>query len=148
MSLMPLATSCSSSTANDPQTDRPLAPVRRSVANGALAVRPTGPPSVRTDGILPASASLATVHTSSDAWPRAEVLDLQTRALISVTISAVLGTLEPLRGQLRIALHNGVSPEQIVEAFIQIEAYAGAARAFDSYRIAREVFAEISAATP
>ncbi|MDT4894211.1 MAG: hypothetical protein QOE97_3246, partial [Pseudonocardiales bacterium] len=41
-----------------------------------------------------------------------------------------------------------VSPEQIVEAFIQIEAYAGAARAFDSYRIAREVFAERSTATP
>jgi 4-carboxymuconolactone decarboxylase len=85
---------------------------------------------------------LATVHTFGDVWPRGEVLDLQTRALISVTIAAVLGTLEPLRGQLRIALHNGVSPEEIVEAFIQIEAYAGAARAFDSYRIAREVFAE------
>jgi 4-carboxymuconolactone decarboxylase len=90
---------------------------------------------------------LATVHTFGDAWPRTEVLDLRTRALISVTIAAVLGTLEPLRGQLRIALHNGVSPEQIVETFIQIEAYAGAARAFDSYRIAREVFAERSAAT-
>ena len=61
---------------------------------------------------------------------------------MSVTIAAVLGTLEPLRGQLRIALNNRVIPEQIVEVFIQIEAYAGAARAFDSYRIAREVFAE------
>jgi 4-carboxymuconolactone decarboxylase len=90
---------------------------------------------------------LATVHTFGDAWPRTEVLDLRTRALISVTIAAALGTLEPLRGQLRIALHNGVSPEQIVETFIQIEAYAGAARAFDGYRIAREVFAERSAAT-
>jgi 4-carboxymuconolactone decarboxylase len=63
-----------------------------------------------------------------------------------VTIAAVLGTLEPLRGQLRIALRNGATPEQIVETFIQIEAYAGAARAFDGYRIAREVFAEGSAA--
>jgi 4-carboxymuconolactone decarboxylase len=91
---------------------------------------------------------LATMHTFGDAWPRTEVLDVRTRALISVTIAAVLGTLEPLRGQLRIALRSGVSPEQIVEAFIQIEAYAGAARAFDSYRVAREVFAERSAATP
>jgi 4-carboxymuconolactone decarboxylase len=65
-----------------------------------------------------------------------------------VTIAAVLGTLEPLRGQLRIALRSGVSPEQIVETFIPIEAYAGAARAFDSYRLARDVFAERSAATP
>jgi len=91
---------------------------------------------------------LATVHTFGDAWPRTGVLDLRTRALISVTIAAVLGTLEPLRGQLRIALRSGVSPEQIVEAFVQIEGYAGAARAFDSYRIVREVFAECSDATP
>jgi len=62
-----------------------------------------------------------------------------------VTIAATLGTLEPLRGQLRIALHSGVTAEEIVEAFIQIEAYAGAARAFDSYRIACEVFAERAA---
>ena len=85
---------------------------------------------------------LATTHTFGDAWPRTEVLDVPTRAIVSVTIAATLGTLEPLRGQLRIALNNGVTPEQIVETFIHIEAYAGAARAFDSYRIAREVFAE------
>jgi 4-carboxymuconolactone decarboxylase len=91
---------------------------------------------------------LATVHTFGDAWPRSEVLDVRTRALVSVTIAATLGTLEPLRGQLRIALNNGVKPEEIVEAFIHIEAYAGAARAFDSYRIAREVFAEHSSRRP
>ncbi|MGW6736669.1 carboxymuconolactone decarboxylase family protein [Streptomyces sp. NPDC055013] len=85
---------------------------------------------------------LATVHTFGDAWPRTDVLDTRTRALVSVTIAATLGTLEPLRGQLRIALTNGVTQEEIVEAFIHIEAYAGAARAFDSYRVAREVFAE------
>ncbi|HKC28517.1 MAG TPA: carboxymuconolactone decarboxylase family protein [Jatrophihabitans sp.] len=88
---------------------------------------------------------LATTHTFGDAWPRTDVLDLPTRAIVSVTIAATLGTLEPLRGQLRIALNNGVTPAQIVETFIHIEAYAGAARAFDSYRIAREVFAERSA---
>jgi 4-carboxymuconolactone decarboxylase len=71
---------------------------------------------------------LATVHTFGDAWPRTDILDVRTRALISVTIAATLGTREPLRGQLRIALNSGVTPEEIVEAFIQIEAYAGAAR--------------------
>jgi 4-carboxymuconolactone decarboxylase len=88
---------------------------------------------------------LATVHTFGDSWSRTTALDTRTRALISVTIAAVLGTHEPLRGQLRIALNSGVLPEEIVEAFIHIEAYAGAARAFDSYQIAREVFAERSA---
>jgi 4-carboxymuconolactone decarboxylase len=89
---------------------------------------------------------LATLHTFGDAWPRTDVLDTRTRALISVTIAATLGTLEPLRGQLRIALNNGVTPEEIVEAFIHIEAYAGAARAFDSYQIAQQVFQEARAA--
>jgi alkylhydroperoxidase/carboxymuconolactone decarboxylase family protein YurZ len=40
------------------------------------------------------------------------------------------------------ALNNGVTKEEIVEAFIQISAYAGAARAFESYGIAAEVFGE------
>jgi alkylhydroperoxidase/carboxymuconolactone decarboxylase family protein YurZ len=87
---------------------------------------------------------LATFHTFGDVWPRAEQLDTRTRSLISVAIAAALGTHEPLRGQLRIALHNGVSKDEIVELFIHLEAYAGAARAFDSYQIAAAVFAEQS----
>lgn len=85
---------------------------------------------------------IATEHAFNDAWPRSEHLDLRTRALISVTITASLGILEPLRGQLRIALHNGVTKEEIVEAFIQMAVYAGVARAFDGYAVARQVFAE------
>lgn len=86
---------------------------------------------------------LATQHTFGDAWPRTDVLDTRTRALVSVTIAATLGTLEPLRGQLRIALNNGVTPEEIVEAFVHIEAYSRRGRAFDGYRVAREVFQEV-----
>ncbi len=84
---------------------------------------------------------LATEHTFGDSWPRPG-LDVGSKALVSVAIAATLGTHEPLRGQLRIALHNGVSKEDIVELFIHLEAYAGAARAFDSYQIALAVFAE------
>jgi 4-carboxymuconolactone decarboxylase len=59
----------------------------------------------------------------------------------------MLGTHEPLRGQLRIALHSGVTKEELVELFIHLTAYAGAARAFDSYQIALTVFAK-AADTP
>jgi alkylhydroperoxidase/carboxymuconolactone decarboxylase family protein YurZ len=69
-------------------------------------------------------------------------LDTRAKALISVTIAATLGTRDPLRGQLRIALNNGVTTDEIIELFIHLEAYAGAARAFDSYQVALEVFAE------
>jgi 4-carboxymuconolactone decarboxylase len=84
---------------------------------------------------------LATMHTFGDSWPR-EGLDTRSRALVSVAIAAALGTHEPLRGQLRIALVSGVTKEEIVEVFIHLEAYAGAARAFDSYQVAMAVFAE------
>jgi alkylhydroperoxidase/carboxymuconolactone decarboxylase family protein YurZ len=84
---------------------------------------------------------LATRHTFGDSWTRPG-LDTRSRALISVTIAAVLGTHEPLRGQLRIALNNGVTKDEIVELFIHVDAYAGAARAFDGYQVARDVFAE------
>jgi 4-carboxymuconolactone decarboxylase len=84
---------------------------------------------------------LAIMHTFGDSWTR-EGLDTRSRALVSVAIAAALGTHEPLRGQLRIALASGVTKEEIVEVFIHLEAYAGAARAFDSYQVAMAVFAE------
>lgn len=84
---------------------------------------------------------LATMHTFGDSWPRPG-LDTRSRALISVAVAATLGTHEPLRGQLRIALNSGVTKEEIVELFIHLAAYAGAARAFDGYQIAVAVFAE------
>jgi alkylhydroperoxidase/carboxymuconolactone decarboxylase family protein YurZ len=37
---------------------------------------------------------------------------------------------------------QGVTKDEIVELFIHLKAYAGAARAFDSYQVALEVFAE------
>ena len=85
---------------------------------------------------------IATVHAFGDSWPRSDRLDPRSRALVSVAVTASLGTREPLRGQLRIALNQGVTPEELVEAFIHIAAYAGVARAFEGYGVAAEVFAE------
>jgi 4-carboxymuconolactone decarboxylase len=90
---------------------------------GVPLVLPLGPrePEVGND-----FRRLATRHAFGDSWTRPGP-DTRSRALISVTIAALLGTHEPLRGQLRIALNNGVTREEIVELFIHIEAYAGAA---------------------
>jgi 4-carboxymuconolactone decarboxylase len=73
---------------------------------------------------------IASLQAFSDVWPRTEHLDIRTRALVSVTIAATLGVLEPLRGQLRIALNAGAREEEIVEVFLQIAVYAGVARPF------------------
>ena len=88
---------------------------------GAPLVLPLGP------GEPPSGADfrrLATRHTFGDSWTRTG-LDVRSRALVSVTIAATLGTREPLRGQLRIALNNGVTKDEIVDLFIHLEAYAG-----------------------
>jgi 4-carboxymuconolactone decarboxylase len=58
---------------------------------------------------------LATLHTFGDSWSRTRRLDTRTRSLISVAIAAALGTHEPLRGQLRIALNNGATKDEIIE---------------------------------
>jgi len=84
---------------------------------------------------------LAVAHTFGDSWTRT-ALDDRSRSLVTVAISATLGTYEPLRGHLRIALRAGVSKEEIVDLFIQLAAYAGAARAFEGYQVALELFAE------
>jgi 4-carboxymuconolactone decarboxylase len=88
---------------------------------------------------------IATIQAFGDAWPRTEYLDHRTRGLASVAIAATLGTQEPLRGQIRIALNNGATREEIVEVLIQVAAYAGVARAFDGYGIASQVFTESGA---
>ena len=84
---------------------------------GAPLVLPLGP------GEPPSSADfrrLATRHTFGESWTRTG-LDVRSRALVSVTIAATLGTREPLRGQLRIALNNGVTKDEIVDLFIHLE---------------------------
>ena len=121
---------------SDERDDQALATAEELL--GRPLVLPLGP------GEPPVGADfrrLATTHTFGDSWSRPG-LDTRTRALISVTIAATLGTHEPLRGQLRIALNSGVTKEEIVELFVHLEAYAGAARAFDSYQVAVAVFGE------
>ncbi|MEU6548459.1 carboxymuconolactone decarboxylase family protein [Streptomyces sp. NPDC046859] len=85
---------------------------------------------------------VATAHAFADSWPRTAALSTHDRALISVAVAATLGAFEPLRGQLRIALQNGVTKEEIVDTFIHIAVYAGVARAFETYQIVLDVFAE------
>jgi 4-carboxymuconolactone decarboxylase len=131
-----MSTDTRAADSGDQAYQRALATARRLL--GQPLVLPLG------DGEPPAGADfrrLATVATFGESWSR-EGLDDRSRALVSVTIAATLGTREPLRGQLRIALNAGVTRTEIVELFIHLAAYAGAARAFDRYQVALAVFAE------
>jgi 4-carboxymuconolactone decarboxylase len=78
---------------------------------------------------------IAIAHTFGDSWTRT-ALSQHNRSLVSVAVAATLGTFEPLRGQLRIAINNGVTKDELVDPFIHLAVYAGAARAFETYQIA------------
>ena len=75
-------------------------------------------------------------------WGREE-LPRKTRSMLNIAMIAILNRPHELRGHLKGALTNGVSRDEIREILMQVAIYAGMPCAVDSFRIAREVFAEI-----
>jgi 4-carboxymuconolactone decarboxylase len=70
-------------------------------------------------------------------------LPRKTRSMLNLAMLSVLNRPHELRAHLRGALNNGLTREEISEIFLQVAIYAGMPAAVDSFRIAREFFAEI-----
>jgi 4-carboxymuconolactone decarboxylase len=68
-------------------------------------------------------------------------------SMLNLAMISVLNRPQELKAHLHGALTNGLSREQIAEVFLQIAIYAGVPAAVDSFRIAREAFAEIDERT-
>ncbi|MBR0810229.1 carboxymuconolactone decarboxylase family protein [Bradyrhizobium diazoefficiens] len=75
-------------------------------------------------------------------WGREE-LPRKTRSMLNIAMIAILNRQHEFRVHLMGALTNGVSREEIREILMQVAIYGGMPAAVDSFRIAREVFAEI-----
>jgi 4-carboxymuconolactone decarboxylase len=75
-------------------------------------------------------------------WGR-EGLPRKTRSMLNLAMISVLNRPHELRAHIRGALRNGVTRAEISEIFLQVMVYAGAPAAVDSFRTAREVFAEL-----
>ncbi|UPJ58134.1 carboxymuconolactone decarboxylase family protein [Bradyrhizobium sp. 192] len=75
-------------------------------------------------------------------WGREE-LPRKTRSMLNIAMIAILNRQHEFRAHLKGALTNGVSREEIREILMQVAIYGGMPTAVDSFRIAREVFAEI-----
>jgi 4-carboxymuconolactone decarboxylase len=88
---------------------------------------------------------LLTEYCWGAVWGR-DGLELKTRSMLNLAMISILNRPQELRTHLRGALNNGVSREEIREVFLQVAVYAGAPAAVDSFRIAREVFAELDGA--
>ena len=78
-------------------------------------------------------------------WGRDE-LPRKTRSMLNIAMISILNRPHELRAHLRGALNNGVTREEIREILMQVAIYGGMPAAVDSFRIAREFFAEIDKA--
>jgi 4-carboxymuconolactone decarboxylase len=75
-------------------------------------------------------------------WTRTE-LPLKIRSLINLGILTALNRSEQLRTHIRGAINTGCTKDEIREVFLQTAVYCGIPAAVNSFRIAKEVFAEL-----
>jgi 4-carboxymuconolactone decarboxylase len=85
---------------------------------------------------------LVTEYCWGAIWGR-DGLALKTRSMLNLAMISVLNRPNELRTHVKAALTNGVTRDEIREIFLQVAIYAGVPAAVDSFRIAREAFAEV-----
>ena len=85
---------------------------------------------------------LVTEYCWGAVWAR-DGLPLKTRSMLNLAMISALNRPHELRTHLRGALNNGVTRDEIREIFLQVGIYAGIPAAVDSFRAAREVFADL-----
>jgi 4-carboxymuconolactone decarboxylase len=84
---------------------------------------------------------LVTEYCWGAVWGREE-LPRKTRSMLNLAMISALNRPNELRTHVKAALTNGVTRDEIREIFLQVAIYAGVPAAVDSFRIARETFAE------
>ncbi len=84
---------------------------------------------------------LITRYAWGEIWTRPG-LDMRTRRLLVLAITASMGRWEEFRLHLRAALDGGVAPDDIKEVLLQSAIYAGVPAANTGFHIAREMMAE------
>lgn len=85
---------------------------------------------------------LVTEYCWGEIWSRPG-LNRKTRSLINLAMLTALNRPHEVKLHLKGALNNGCSKEEIMEVLLQTAIYCGVPAAVDSFRLAREVFAEI-----
>src|SRR4051812_1548996 len=85
---------------------------------------------------------LVTEYCWGATWAREE-LPRKTRSMLTLATTSILNRPHESRVHIRGARVNGVSKDEIREVFMQVAGYAGVPAGVDSFRIAREVFAEM-----
>jgi 4-carboxymuconolactone decarboxylase len=85
---------------------------------------------------------LVTQMAWGEIWTRPG-LDRRTRSLINLSMITALNRPHELKLHVRGAITNGLTKDEIMEVFLQSAIYCGMPAALDSFRVAKEVFAEL-----
>jgi 4-carboxymuconolactone decarboxylase len=85
---------------------------------------------------------LVTEYCWGAIWGR-DGLPKKTRSIINLAMISALNRPHELKIHVKGALKNGVTKEEIREVFLQVAIYCGVPAGVDSFRIAREAFAEL-----
>jgi 4-carboxymuconolactone decarboxylase len=88
---------------------------------------------------------LVTEYCWGAVWDR-HGLDRKTRSIINLAMLSALNRPHELKLHIKGALNNGLSKAEIGEVLLQTAVYCGVPAAVDSFRSAREVFAQLDAA--
>lgn len=76
---------------------------------------------------------------SGEIWSRPG-LDRRTKSLVTIATVAALGRTRALELNLRIALNNGATREEVTETLLQIAPYAGFPACWEGLALAAQVF--------
>jgi len=87
---------------------------------------------------------LTTEYCWGAVWGR-DTLDRRTRSLLNLAMISALNRPHELKMHVKGALRNGVTKDEIREVFLQVAIYCGIPAGVDSFRIAREAFADLDA---
>lgn len=87
---------------------------------------------------------LVTEYCWGAVWGR-EGLPKKTRSMLNLAMISTLNRPNELKMHIKGALKNGVTKDEIREIFMQVAIYAGVPAGVDSFRLAREAFAELDA---
>jgi 4-carboxymuconolactone decarboxylase len=85
---------------------------------------------------------LMTTYCWGEVWNRPG-LDRKTRSMLNLAMISALNRPHEFKAHVRGAINNGVSKDEIREVLLQVMIYCGAPAGGDSFRLAREVFAEL-----
>ena len=85
---------------------------------------------------------LVTQYCWGDVWSRPG-LDRKSRSLLNLGMIAALNRNEELATHVRGAINNGMTKEEICEAFLQVAVYCGMPAGLTSFKVARQVFKEM-----